>query len=1603
MIEIVEIKNPFEPNKKEQKKVECTDGTLYSYLDPTDKDVYLNGILVLDPVNCFPQDGNQIVVTPHIGKSIKGILGMVAMLALAVYAPVLAAKWLPATASKLAIGLMTGAITMVGGKLINSMLRLNQIGSTSENSQSTSYGWSLPSVQTYEGGVIAETYGECIPTPQLLMCHVETTNTDDQDKNVQYLNLLYCGGWGPVDSISNIRIGTTPIENFTDVQIETRLGENNQEPISFFPTTVLDQSIGLECAENKPLIRTTDTKKAKKLEVTVEFPNGLYKVNDSGDYDKNTAEFQIMYRKTGTTEWKDFGGDDSNHIVKSNGRLSNIVTNVKSIGDSAPLEVWTLVAKKDKDTLSVTGSISGKKKEARYGEHYDNGIISFDLKKREIFMKKEGTITITVQKSTFSLTKATSQAVRRSYQFEMPEAGQYDIKVVGTKLPTTTRATAYMTWSTLSSFIMDSAYSRPGKVLIGLRIKATNQLSGGIPNVNWRQIRNTVHVFDWETGTYVEKDAKNPIWAAYDMLHNCKRLYNINTNVEEYVVEGVPANNFKQYWDEWKSAAAYADEEVSMISGEKERRFRFDAVMDTTQTRWEAAQKAATSGRATILRHGTQYGIVVDRPSNIVQVFGEGQIVKSSFKGEYSSRDDRARSVEITYNDTDNDYKNTVFMVRSPNYANNLRKNDNTAKLSLFGVTRRSQAYREGMYLMATNERQLQTVTFGTDIGGMVCEYGDVIGINHAVPQFGDASGRIVKAEGNTVVLDKFVVLKPNKNHSIMIRLEDDSIITKQIQAVTEETNTDTITVIGEFSQQELPKQYDPYMLGEANKEVKPFRITKITKNGDNQVTITATEYDAAVYELDYSRYPVIDYAKVEKELSVKDIKLTKIVNTLKDGTVLCDIKVDWVLPISNQCKQVQVYYKRTNEETYTLLNTFSGNETSAVIRSVLTTQNYMVRIICLNDLGIAGPGIEKTIYIAGKETAPAVVKQFTVVQDSINSSILHLQWAPNQEPDIYGYRLYDDAGKELVNYIGSTNYTFFATESKIYTFGIKAINTSGIESETTTKVSIQITITEGSIAVPDKVNSASIELTKEGVLIEWTPITNTYIDFYEVRRNSNTGDLQGLIVKSNSIREIIQLKNRKGDLLIYGHNPVKGYGPGLNVSYDFQKLEAPIVTSVNMVKGFALLVSNMPSTANSIRFYIVGSAKTDILNSTGNTITYTGDADIYRVKAAFIDAIGEGIESNELLVTVSATIDPALLDKESLGLKEFDKRVNELSAEFNKISEEYSVTVKNLRKDVETKISQLDDGIDIKVTKGLKALDGNAILSRINLYEGGVKIDGKLIHITGDTLIDGNIITNRMIQANSISADKLKVDSLSALSAYIGGTLRGGKLIGTEIQNESGSFKVDAQGNIYGVNITGSRIDANSVYAEGQQLKPVYVKRLDVSSGDKIELPAGYSWDKTLIFLRWISGAMDNDYYAFSGQNMGQNEVDAIQRIAQERFKITLNMRAGWGMNGFGNDLVQDNVSGANEDIASKNGGRFISFNQGRPVYGVVQYSSVSGERPPVFSVSISQSNSSHYKGNPTTLFALGVTEKGYFYYGKISARQGGWGRAGITIMSFW
>ena len=86
----------------------------------------------------------------------------------------------------------------------------------------------------------------------------------------------------------------------------------------------------------------------------------------------------------------------------------------------------------------------------------------------------------------------------------------------------------------------------------------------------------------------------------------------------------------------------------------------------------------------------------------------------------------------------------------------------------------------------------------------------------------------------------------------------------------------------------------------------------------------------------------------------------------------------------------------------------------------------------------------------------------------------------------------------------------------------------------------------------------------------------------------------------------------------------------------------------------------------------------------------------------------------------------------------------------------------------------------------------------------------------------------------------------MSAISANLG-TVNGGTIIGTTLRNTSGSFYVDGDGNVHGVNISGSSIDASNIYSSGRQLKPAVFLQQRVYSGQKLSFPSGYDMTKCL------------------------------------------------------------------------------------------------------------------------------------------------------------
>ena len=115
--------------------------------------------------------------------------------------------------------------------------------------------------------------------------------------------------------------------------------------------------------------------------------------------------------------------------------------------------------------------------------------------------------------------------------------------------------------------------------------------------------------------------------------------------------------------------------------------------------------------------------------------------------------------------------------------------------------------------------------------------------------------------------------------------------------------------------------------------------------------------------------------------------------------------------------------------------------------------------------------------------------------------------------------------------------------------------------------------------------------------------------------------------------------------------------------------------------------------------------------------------------------------------------------------------------------------------------ISQLQDDINLRVAKG-------DVISQINLDKTGATIDGKLLHVTGDTVIEKNVIAKGMIQAGAVTADNLAAETINLTDKL---KIQGNNVtldengLSVDMQNEgkinfgSGGMTVsDSSGNLY-------------------------------------------------------------------------------------------------------------------------------------------------------------------------------------------------------------
>lgn len=417
------------------------------------------------------------------------------------------------------------------------------------------------------------------------------------------------------------------------------------------------------------------------------------------------------------------------------------------------------------------------------------------------------------------------------------------------------------------------------------------------------------------------------------------------------------------------------------------------------------------------------------------------------------------------------------------------------------------------------------------------------------------------------------------------------------------------------------------------------------------------------------------------------------------------------------------------------------------------------------------------------------------------------------------------------------------------HTYEVKAI-VKDVHGNTSQGVTKSITVAMKT-EVPNAPQGFSITFSDKANF-NWLEVRNADVDFYELRLDTRTGQTDGLIGKSNNTTYSGMLRERSGKVYLYAHNPSKGYGAPAEVTYNVPIPPKPTnVKLTGTISGIGVVFESIPTGCKGANVYV---DNTVYFTST-NAMSIPIESGVYSVSVAYVDIFGEGPRTDATNVTVKAKIDSKLLDMEELGISDMDKAVKALKSEVGTVktsvdgfqsklidqANAFQHSINDLNTNLGTQITQISNGIELKVSNALNSLDGREIISRINLTPAGTRIDGKLLHVTGAALFDDNIITKKMLQAGSVTADKMQVDSLSSISINTG-NLTGGSITGGTFKNSTGTFEIDHNGNIKGANITGSRIDASSIYQAGFKVKNLDIRVFEVWHGDYCPVPEGCS-----------------------------------------------------------------------------------------------------------------------------------------------------------------
>ncbi len=377
------------------------------------------------------------------------------------------------------------------------------------------------------------------------------------------------------------------------------------------------------------------------------------------------------------------------------------------------------------------------------------------------------------------------------------------------------------------------------KSLLAVRAKATN-------NFNDQSSRKINVIGTWKT----------PVWDG-----NAWTLQT-NRSIVWAFVDVYRAQYGGKVTDEYLNLCELMNIDVELYSQGK----TFDWIFDQRMPAWEAAKIIARVARATPIPQGIKVSMKIDKDQSVMnQMFTPRNIVKGTLQRQVSLAKPEANDgILIEYVDPVSFLPEQVLCLVDSDQGNKPKK------VILAGCTNRDFAYREGLYIRATEKKQRENLSFDTGLEGRPSKYGDLIGVQHDNLIWGQ-SGYVKEINGDTITLSQDVTFAAGINRILLKDSRGGGQIFEVTAGSAPNEVVTTTPLVNDYPDNEYVEP-QAYSFGEIEKEVRFWKVVQIKPMGGDKVRLVNVNYDESIYQYDSAIAPPLDKGSLPPPIPNKPV-----------------------------------------------------------------------------------------------------------------------------------------------------------------------------------------------------------------------------------------------------------------------------------------------------------------------------------------------------------------------------------------------------------------------------------------------------------------------------------------------------------------------------------------------------------------------------------------------------------------------------------------------------------------------------------------------------------------------------------------------------------